>query len=119
MLNLFPIQFLAPFAYFLLRVALGFLIIRLGVRILKQDSRTYWSTSLGIIEISIGFLFILGIYTQLAALLTLVLSTPSVFRPHTVLRAWLTNHGTVFLMYFIALSLFITGAGAFAFDLPI
>lgn len=119
MLNPFPIQFLAPLAYFLLRVALGFLIIRLGKRLWGVEPRTSLTTVLASVEILVGSMFILGFYTQIAALVTLILAVPALVRPSTSLRAFTTSRPTIFLMSVIALSLVVTGAGAFAFDLPI
>jgi uncharacterized membrane protein YphA (DoxX/SURF4 family) len=119
MLNPFPIQFLAPLTYFLLRVVLGFLIIRLGNRLLRRTPRTAASSVIAGIEIVIGSMFILGVYTQIAAFITILLTIPVLARPHSPLRVFQTNRSTTLLMCVIALSLFITGAGAFAFDLPI
>ncbi len=119
MLNLSPIQFLAPLTYFLLRVVLGFLIIRLSKRSLSNGSRTAASTIVSGIEIGIGIMFVFGVYTQIAALITVLLTISDVVRPHSPYRVFQTNRSTVLLMCVIALSLFITGAGAFAFDLPI
>lgn len=119
MLNPFPIQFLAPLAYFLLRVVLGFLIIRLGNRLLRRTPRTATPSVIAGIEIVIGSMFILGVYTQIAALITVLLTIPALVWPHSPLPAFQTNRSTTLLMCVIALSLFITGAGAFALDLPI
>lgn len=119
MLNPFPIQFLAPLAYFLLRVVLGFLILRLAKRSLKNDLKTKTSNVVAGMELGIGAMLILGIYTQIAALITVLLTIPAVIQPHSPLRVFQTNRNTTLLMCVIAISLFITGAGAFAFDLPI
>ncbi len=70
-------------------------------------------------EALIGTLFILGLATQIAALLSILLSlklmylSPRLFSPHVPPRLfWVLVCG-------ISLSLFITGAGVFAFDLPL
>lgn len=72
-----------------------------------------------VVEMVVGVLFVLGLYTQIAALLAMLF----VLKLH-VMRRQLSHplllSGTLrFLLFFCALSLFITGAGAFAFDLPI
>ncbi len=130
MLNPFPIQFLAPLAYTVLRLCVGVIFLRLGARHLKNKNQKTinmavpsGSTSLfvlmGIIELVAGSLFILGAYTQIGAGIALVLTAVQVLRPHL----W-SYHGYPPRIFFILLfatsfSLFITGAGAFAFDLPI
>lgn len=119
MLNPFPIQFLAPLTYFLLRVVLGFLIIRLGKRLLGQRPRTTTHTAVAGIEIVVGSMLILGVYTQIAALVTMILTIPVLMRPHASFQTFQTSRSTALLMCVVAISLFITGAGAFAFDLPI
>lgn len=119
MLNPFPIQFLAPLAYCILRVALGILLIRFGNRLLQKEPRSVFPTLLGWVEILMGALFIVGFYTQIVALFTIVLSIPVLVKSNTLLHAFPINRATVFLICMIAFSLFITGAGAFAIDLPI
>ncbi len=132
MLNLFPIQFLALFAYFLLRVLAGTVLLYLGLLharsfpTLKDGlSLSWWPygrVSAGILiatELATGIMLLLGFATQLAALV-LILMSLKLF----ILRGWLT-HETIpprpfyLLLLGIALCLFITGAGAFAFDLPV
>ncbi len=132
MLNLFPIQFLAPFAYFLLRVCIGFVLIRLGVihignrHILKETFSLslfpyglFFAWYLGIVEIIIGGLFITGFLTQLAALLSIILSLKFIVMHKRFHHPLIPPRLTYILFLFISLSLFITGAGIFAFDLPI
>ncbi len=64
----------------------------------------------------IGVQCILGFYTQIAALGLGFLSILGMTRPRLLPG---TSRSTMFLLGAIALSLFITGAGIFAFDLPI
>ncbi len=73
----------------------------------------------GILELIAGTLLVLGAYTQIAALLALFLTSIQVFR-----SGLLSYHGyppRIFfvLLFSVALSLFITGAGIFAVDLPV
>jgi len=132
MLNLFPIQFLAPLAYTLLRLCAGALLIRIGVRRIKNRSQKKASLEtknlsttpfvfivIGLIEIVSGALFILGLYTQLAALLVLLISGMQVLFPRALWNPGIPSRIFYLLLFFVSLSLFITGAGILAFDLPI
>ncbi len=74
---------------------------------------------IGILELITGTLFVLGAYTQVAALTALFLTSMQILR-----SGLLSYHGyppRVFfaLLCMVALSLFITGAGVFAIDLPL
>lgn len=131
MLNPFPIQFLALFAYFLLRVCVGWICISLGLRHLRftrdlrHSTAPIWPIPASLIytlvlsELTLGLMFIVGWYTQYAALGGIALAT--------IMLIWhkrCTPIGIpprIFYVLFLgtAVSLFITGAGAFAFDLPI
>jgi hypothetical protein len=116
MLNPFPVQFLGLFAYFILRVACGFVCITIGRRLLKSQTTSLPSRTIGGLLLVIGIQCILGFYTQIAALGLGFLSILGMSKP-TLLPN--TPRSTLFLLGAIALSLFITGAGIFAFDLPI
>jgi hypothetical protein len=116
MLNLFPIQFLAPLTYFLLRITLGFLCIRIGFMMMRAENASKKRRFLGTLFTGAGSLLFLGLYTQGAALLTLLLSGVGVFRSGTVHELTRTS---LVLMCVIAVTLFVTGSGPFAFDLPI
>lgn len=116
MLNPFPIQFLAPLTYFLLRVTLGALCIRIGLRMVRNTEASRKRKFLGTLFIGAGVFLVMGLYTQIAALVTLVFSLVGFFRKGTVRELTRTS---LALMAVIAFSLFITGAGPFGFDLPI
>ncbi len=116
MLNLFPIQFLAPLTYLLLRVTLGFLCMRIGLTMMRNENASKKRKVLGTLFAGAGSLLILGLYTQGAALLTLLLSGMGVVRIGTVRELTRTS---LLLMCAIAISLFVTGSGPLAFDLPI
>lgn len=132
MLNPFPIQFLALFAYFLLRVIVGGALIFLGLQHYRHRHElknvlvlSWWRhgalTSLifAIGEVLIGGLLIAGAFTQIAALALMIVSSKML-----IMRNWF-DHPTIptkltYLLFFaIGLTLFITGAGALAFDLPL
>ncbi len=130
--NLIPLQFLALLAYALLRIVLALTILALVSR-QWADRRTlapalqlpiwpYGRAALGVLiftELLIAGLLLVGFLTQLAALLLCILLLKlRLFygrREHPALP----SGREAFLMLGIALSLFITGAGAFAVDLPI
>ncbi len=129
----FPTAFLSLLAYFLLRVFIGTSALYLGTRHLTRDRRGIISTlgthaprrtwlcvvGLGLSEIAIGALYIVGAWTQIAALGGMALALfILLFRKHLAHPA--IPQPLFWVLFFgISLSLFITGAGAFAFDLPI
>lgn len=132
MLNPFPTQAFAFFAYFLLRLFVASSILFLGFshwqhrRELGRELHTRWfpygmtaAATLALLEIAIGAFLFVGAHTQYAALLTGTLCIIML-----VAKRWIT-HTTVpprvfwWLLLGTALSLFITGSGPFAFDLPI
>ncbi len=119
MLNPFPIQFLSLAAYFLLRLVLGTVLIKMGVNCFKKRKDTPLAWILAILEIGSGTLFILGLYTQIASLLTLFLVTLLWSLRGSKNNSFAPNRTILLLVAGIAVSLFITGAGAFSFDLPI
>jgi uncharacterized membrane protein YphA (DoxX/SURF4 family) len=132
MLNLFPIQFLALFAYLILRVITGFVLIHLSFKhfahrqelaeILKLPLFPFGKISTILListEIFIGITLTLGLFTQAGAILLMLLSLKMLvlqrhFKHHTLPSPLIYT-----LLFAIGLSLFITGAGALAFDLPI
>ncbi len=132
MLNLFPIQFLALLAYFLLRVITGLALMVLGfshlrcrhelapvlrLRIFPFGRINLWL--LVLFELFVSTLLVLGLFTQGAALLLIAYSTKmSIFNKSFAHRT-IPGRLTYCLFLGIGLSLLITGAGAFAFDLPI
>ncbi len=114
MLSLFPeILFLAPLSAFLLRIALACV---LGYAAWKhfphEDS---FVRIFSIIEITIAGALIAGAWTQGVALAALV----ALAIHFAVPRLRTVSLGTALLSLVISLSLIVTGAGAFAFDLPL
>ena len=126
MLNPFPIQFLALFAYFILRLFLGWLLFWQGYRLLRLTPRnqpnsppTWVLWLVGSVEILVGLQFILGFLTQIAALITTALALIVLCLPRIRLRQYLPDSSFWLLTIAVSLSLFITGSGVFAYDLPI
>ncbi len=132
MLNLVPLQFLALFGYALLRIVVGFVWLELALRH-RQDAKRIaanlqlplfpWPKAgislIIIVEFIIGGLFVIGLATQVAALLSVLWCLKLL-----LLRRYFTDNSfpdarTTILLLAIGSTLFITGAGAFAFDLPI
>lgn len=132
MLNPFPIQFLALLAHLLLRVIAGVVLIILGSRHFKQRESLYPVLTLSLFpfgkittllfivsELVIGTLFILGLNTQIAALLLMGMSMYMLFFRKRFSHQALPGRLFYLLLLGISCSLFITGAGALAFDLPL
>lgn len=114
MLSLFPqILFLAPLATTLLRFSLA---VVLGYGAWKHLSFASWNIRvLGIVEIVLAGLVLVGAWVQPAALAAVVVSLAwALWRPSRSMPL-----STILLALVIALSLVVTGAGAFAFDLPL
>jgi len=132
MLNLFPIQWLALLAYFILRVMVGITLVILARRHLAAFRalaavaqvpllpipRTAISLLIAT-ELVAGTLLILGLFTQAGALLLIVLSLTMIVWHRRLPHPSIPPRLTYILFLAAGLSLFITGAGAFAFDLPI
>lgn len=132
MLTLFPIQWLALLAYFILRVLVGGVVLTLGLHHLRiwptLVSKTkvpffpFPRIAMGLLiatEIIIAFLLVPGIYTQIGALLLIALSIKILFWRGRLGGDLLPARHTYVLLLACGLSLFITGAGALAIDLPI
>ncbi|MBI2025511.1 hypothetical protein HYT04_01855 [Candidatus Kaiserbacteria bacterium] len=114
MLSVFPeILFLSPLAPFLIRVALGIIFGLAGwTHFQRQDIA---SRGLSVVEFVIAIALVVGAWTQPAALLASIVTLMWLFQPTSRVYA----RSTVLLSLIMALSLIVTGAGAFAFDLPL
>jgi hypothetical protein len=114
MLSIFPeILFLAPVSAFLMRVALGVLF---AYTAWHHISRTdILVRILGIIEIGIAATLITGSWTQAGSLVGAAVIALWLFVPK--LHRWPMS--TLLLALVMCASLLVTGAGSFAFDLPL
>lgn len=132
MLNPFPIQFLALLAYLILRVVIGAALLYFGIRHGRQreafaqglglphtQTGIFFVVLIALFECVVGLMFILGYYTQIAALATLLMSATLITLRKQFTTPLLESRMFYVLLGGAALSLFITGAGALAFDLPI
>ena len=132
MLNLVPLQFLALFGYALLRVVVGFIWLDLALRHKQEAPRIKESLRLPLFpwpkfavamiittEFVIGSLFVIGLFTQVAALLSILWCLKLLVLRRYFLDGTFPDTRTTILLLAIGITLFITGAGALAFDLPI
>lgn len=119
MLNPFPIQFLALFAYFLLRVVAGGTLVHTALTHRKVPGFIGVFRFIILAELALGTLLLLGLGTQYAALGLLGYCVCIGVLKRRTKHPALPATSTLVLLFGIGLSLFITGAGVFAFDLPI
>ncbi len=134
MLNPFPeLLNYALLAPFILRMIVGLIFLDLGFLKFKAE-KSRWMASFetlglrptdffvplyGALQIAGGMMLILGLYTQIAALF-FVLSTGAELFVESRAQSVLKRDYTFYLLLFvISLSLLLTGAGAFAFDIPL
>ena len=134
MLNPFP-ELLAftTLGPLLLRIVLGIIFLDLGILKLKGEKGRWLASfeTLGIrpadlmltiyalLQIAGGILLILGLYTQLAALALALFSGTELYvewKASVILKRNLIFY---LLLFAISLSLLLTGAGAYAFDIPL
>jgi uncharacterized membrane protein YphA (DoxX/SURF4 family) len=128
-LNPIPIQFLALLAYFILRFGVGLLLLRIAISLWQRRGEftlaiadiertvVLWPLIIG--KVVIALMLLVGFYTQYAAIALMLMCVDLLLT-----RRWLDHPALpprIFyaLMFFAACSLFITGAGAFAVDLPL
>ncbi|OGG79735.1 hypothetical protein A3A39_04380 [Candidatus Kaiserbacteria bacterium RIFCSPLOWO2_01_FULL_54_13] len=114
MLSVFPeILFLSPLAPFLIRLALGGVFAYAAWTHMKTTDSL--PRSFSVIEGVVAILLVAGAWTQPAALGALLVIAAHLATPQ--LRT--VSQGTALLALVMSASLLVTGAGAFAFDLPL
>ncbi|MDE1940495.1 MAG: hypothetical protein KGI66_00005 [Patescibacteria group bacterium] len=103
----------------LIRLSLGAVFAFWAYRAVKEKSANNQSKALGILEGIAGLMLIAGFLTQIAALFAAIdLVVRLVGRARN--RALLTDGVNYYLILLVmAISLLVTGAGFFAFDLPL
>ena len=120
MLSLFPDLFTYSFfAPLLLRLVLGLSFIYFGYHLLRQALGVGYKI-IGLMELIAGAMILVGVWTQAAVLVLIILMLLNLF-------GWLksllpvTQPALAYQLLTLAalLSLLLTGAGAFAFDLPL
>lgn len=133
MFNTFPdLLAFSFFAPVFLRLALGIPFILLGYRTLFKNHEilaNYFSkrnlplakilaTKVGLIELITGILITIGLLTQISVLLTICLSVLLINIEEKKIR--LNQSNAMFYVFIgISLALLFTGAGVFAFDIPL
>ena len=120
MLSVFP-YFLTYSAIgtFLIRIILGLVLLHWTYVAWKKSSKTAGTKGLSLIEGIVGLLLIIGLWTQVAALIAIV---DLIIRVgHKISKkAFLTDGVNYYLILLVlAISLFFTGAGFWAFDYPL
>ncbi len=135
MLNPFPIQYLALFAYFILRVFVGLTLLYLGNKHWENRHELFkisiptlpfaesfvqvGTYTLIATEVIIGLMFVAGFFTQIAALVLIIMSIKMLVFSKYLKHPSIPSRLSYTLFLAIGISLFITGAGVLAFDLPI
>lgn len=110
------------FAPLILRVILAITFIHFGkhkVRQSKEYVALKFGKTIGWLEVILGALLLVGIYTQLVAILISIILIIQLL--HKIKsKAFLTDGINYYLILLvIAISLILTGPGRFAFDLPL
>jgi len=72
-----------------------------------------------IFHFAVGAMLVFGYYTQIAALLGLIGSLKGLVLAHSYRQVFVFTRSTYLLLAAICASLLLSGAGAFAFDLPL
>lgn len=133
-LNTFPdLLALEPLAPFILRIVLGVILMNTGyLKWKKEESRwklfieafglkhrSEFVKVLGSLEFIAGFGVFIGLYTQLCALILVLVTGVELYAENK--ESSLVKRDIVFytLIFAISLSLLFTGAGAFSLDLPL
>ncbi len=119
MLSLFP-SFLVwqMYAPLILRLVIALVFFHWSYRGLRYRQSPLKSI-IGSLQGVVGFLFILGLYTQLAALVACLMLAYELGMK--VKRGAFMNDGVNYylILFAISLSLLLTGPGQYAFDLPL
>jgi putative oxidoreductase len=134
MLNPFPeLLSFSPLAPFILRLVLGLIFLDLGILKFRSE-RPRWIKSFqalhlnpaelfliifGLIEVVGGVLLLIGAWTQIAALVFVILVGLEFYVEYKDASVLKRDFVFYFLVLAIAVSLLITGAGAYSFDIPL
>lgn len=134
MLNPFPeLLNYALLAPFILRVVVGLIFIDLGMLKFRSEKERWMATFetlhlrpadffvplYGFLQVAGGFLFIIGLWTQVAALAFVIFTGIELYIEWTAREVLKRDLVFYLLLFVISLSLLLTGAGAYAFDIPL
>lgn len=119
MLSLFPDFFTySLIAPFLLRLTLAAVFLYWAYGKIKSRENAKVAT-LGLLEAVVGILLVVGLFTQMAALVAaLILVVKLIGKIHTK-SLFTSGVNYYFILFIISFSLLFLGPGAFAFDLPL
>lgn len=120
MLSLFP-TFLSwnQLAPFLIRLVLGAVLIYWAYQRLNKKGSSGASKTIGILDAAFGILFIIGLWTQVAAIIFGIDLIVRIIKKITE-KAFLTQGVNYYLILLVlCISLLVTGAGWWGFDLAI
>ncbi len=120
MLSVFPSllswQLVAPL---IMRLALGAIFIHWAYRSFKNKNASAQKKAIGIVEGISGILLVIGLWTQVAALIAIVYLLVGIYHKISK-KAFLTDGVNYYLVLLvIAVSIIVSGAGLIAFDLPL
>src|SRR3989338_7740233 len=133
MLNLFPGLLIPMLGPVILRLVIGLIFIDLGILKFRAE-KTRWLASfetLGImpadlfvpvyasLQILVGILLILGLWTQAAALVFVIFTGIELYVEMNAKEVLKRDLVFYLLLFVISLSLLLTGAGSFAIDIPL
>ncbi len=133
MLSLFPYFFTyQQVAPFLLRVVLAFIFIGHGYPKLfnsrqktteffdsiKIKPASFWTIIVGLVEFVSGILLLIGLFTQLAAILVSIVMLVAILKVK-IKQGFLGGYDFEILILVCALSLLLLGPGIFSIDLPL
>jgi uncharacterized membrane protein YphA (DoxX/SURF4 family) len=135
MINPFPIAYLSLVAYAALRVILGLILLNLGYRHMTKDNARLtealracvptfarlapgFAIYFAVVELALGAAFVAGFYTQIAAMVAVVYALKLLYLRNR-LADLIPSPSFFLLMIGVSISLFITGAGILAMDIPI
>ncbi len=133
MLSIFPELFTyGLFAPLILRIVLGGYFVLLGIRRVKEDSAGYsalWGNTkigskplapiLAKIQITIGIMIFIGLYTQVIVIVAIAFMLAEWFRRSAMGKLSFQELWNTLLIVAICAALLILGAGLLAFDLPL
>lgn len=136
MINTFPTMFLALLAHAILRVFIGVILVNMGFSHMGKSRpalllaisstvprlRGYaplFAAKLAVLEVVMGVMFVFGFYTQIAAIAAVLYALKMLFFKRTLSYPLMPSPLFFVLLIGVSISLFITGAGILAFDIPI
>lgn len=134
MLNPFPsVLAWGMLAPFLIRLVVGLYFVEFGFSKLKEDRikkasffesiglkpGSFFVSLVGLVEFVAGLALIAGIYTQIFALITGLISIVAFLLSRKYTNQFANPSSVFFLLFVMSITLFLTGAGFYAFDAPL